>query len=65
MEVATAAKRRAPAPPSPPQENASDSEMDEQLCAHAIEAYNDFVRTFQRRASVRKRFDNGPLGAGC
>lgn len=55
MEVPTA-KRKAsasPSQPTPAQENVSDSEMDEQLCAHAIEAYNDFVRSFQRRASVR------------
>lgn len=58
MEVSTA-KRKVSAPPSPPQENASDSEMDEQLCAHAIEAYNDFVRSFQRRASVSERETNG------
>lgn len=29
------------------------NEMERQLSAHAASAYNDFVRFFQRRASVR------------
>lgn len=47
--VATAAKK-SNAPPPPLDEG---NEMERQLSAHAASAYNDFVRFFQRRASVR------------
>lgn len=34
----------------------SDSEMEEQLVAHATVAYNEFVGFYNRRASVRDRY---------